>query len=225
MIFRWDFIGKGRFCLYLWAQVYCLSGAGLLCAQICRPWVLPCKHRHCPQPGFTGAAACVFTGSSPAYSQGAPTVYSPRSSPAHSQGVTCAFTGRAACAATLGRPRAPQLPRAQAPGSRPCAATARRPWAPECRQAPVLCLACPAARGPQWGGLTPLGWQWVGLALQWVVQGPTTPLGLRWAVARWWAGQELSACQWGPPWELARAGQWVQPLDWPWEPQWAHQLG
>ena len=80
--------------------------------------------------------------------------------------VTCAFTGRAACAATLGRPRAPQLPRAQAPGSRPCAATARRPWAPECRQAPVLCLACPAARGPQWGGLTPLGWQWVGLALQ-----------------------------------------------------------
>ena len=34
MIFRWDFIGKGRFCLYLWAQVYCLSdratvGAGL----------------------------------------------------------------------------------------------------------------------------------------------------------------------------------------------------
>ena len=124
-----------------------------------------------------------------AYSQGAPTVYSPRSSPAHSQGVTCAFTGHAACAATLGRPRAPQLPRAQAPGSRPYAATARRPWAPECRQAPVLCLACPAARGPQWVGPTPLGWQWVGLALLWVVQGPTTPLDLRWAAARWWAGQ------------------------------------
>ena len=45
----------------------------------------PCKHRHCPGPGLTWAAACVFTGSSPAYSQGAPTVYSPRSSPAHSQ--------------------------------------------------------------------------------------------------------------------------------------------
>ena len=34
MIFRCIFIGKGRFCLYLWAQVYCLSdratvGAGL----------------------------------------------------------------------------------------------------------------------------------------------------------------------------------------------------
>ena len=69
------------------------------------------SRRHCPGPGLTWAAACVFTGSSPA----------------HSQGVTCAFTGHAACVATLGRPRAPQLPRAQAPGSRPYAATARRP--------------------------------------------------------------------------------------------------
>ena len=181
MIFRWDFIGKGRFCLYLWAQVYCLSGRATVRAGL-------------PAMGAALQAAntvhdLASHGPPLAYSQGAPTVYSPRSSPVHSQGVTCAFTGHAACAATLGRPRAPQLPRAQAPGSRPYAATARRPWAPECRQAPVLCLACPAARGPQWGGLTPLGWQWVGLALRWVVQGPTTPLGLRWAAARWWAGQ------------------------------------
>ena len=195
MIFRWDFIGKGRFCLYLWAQVYCLSGRATVLADL---------------PVMVAALQVADTvhdlashGPPLAYSQGAPTVYSPRSSPAHSQGVTCAFTGHAACAATLGRPRAPQLPRAQAPGSRPCAATARRPWAPECRQAPVLCLACPAARGPQWGGPTPLGWQWVGLALLWVVQGPTTPSGLRWAAARWWAGQ------------------WVRPLGWPW----VHHLG
>lgn len=208
MIFRWDFIGKGRFCLYLWAQVYCLSGrasvradlpamgAALQAQTLSRAW--PRRARN-----------LLIHRVSPAYSQGAPTVYSPRSSPVHSQGVTCAFTGHAACVATLGRPRAPQLPRAQAPGSRPCAATARRPWAPECRQAPVLCLACPAARVPQWVGSTPLGWQWVGLALPWVVQVPTTPSGLRWAAARWWAGR------WVQPWELARACQWVRPLGWP----------
>ena len=129
------------------------SQVGLLRVQIYWPWALPCnfrappcKRRHCPWPGFTGAAG-VFTGSSPAYSQSTPTVYSPRSSPAHSQGVTCAFTGHVACAATPGRPRAPQLPRAQAPGSRPCAAAARRPWVPGYRQVPVR-LACPVVRVP-----------------------------------------------------------------------------
>jgi len=34
MIFRWDFIGKGRFCLYPWAQVYCLSGRATVCADL-----------------------------------------------------------------------------------------------------------------------------------------------------------------------------------------------
>ena len=34
MIFRWDFIGKGRFCLYLWAQVYCLSGRATVLADL-----------------------------------------------------------------------------------------------------------------------------------------------------------------------------------------------
>lgn len=34
MIFRWDFIGKGRFCLYLWAQVYCLSGRATVRADL-----------------------------------------------------------------------------------------------------------------------------------------------------------------------------------------------
>ena len=62
----------------------------------------------------------------------------------------------------------------------------------------MLCLACQAAQGPQWGGLTPLGWQWVGLALQWVAQGPTTQLGLRWAAARWWADQWEPATPWEP---------------------------
>ena len=76
MIFRWDFIGKGRFCLYPWAQVYCLSdratvGAGLpamdaaLQAQtLSRAWphmgrrlrihrIVTCV--------FTGRTNCVFT--------------------------------------------------------------------------------------------------------------------------------------------------------------------
>ena len=34
MIFRWGFIGKGRFCLYLWAQVYCLSGKATVRADL-----------------------------------------------------------------------------------------------------------------------------------------------------------------------------------------------
>ena len=85
MIFRWDFIGKGRFCLYPWAQVYCLSdratvGAGLpamdaaLQAQtLSRAWphmgrrlrihrIVTCV--------FTGRTNCVFT-----------------------QVITCSFTG------------------------------------------------------------------------------------------------------------------------------------
>ena len=54
------FIGKGRFCLYLWVQVHCLScrvlraqgyclhrfttfQVGLLHAQSCRTCLLPCK--------------------------------------------------------------------------------------------------------------------------------------------------------------------------------------
>ena len=34
MIFRWDFIGKGRFCLYLWAQVYRLSDRATVRADL-----------------------------------------------------------------------------------------------------------------------------------------------------------------------------------------------
>ena len=196
MIFRWDFIGKGRFCLYLWTQSYCLSGratarrftghgralqfsgAALQAQTLSMAWLHRGRRR------IHRLVTCVFT---------------ERTNCVFTQVITCMVTGRVACAATLGRPRAPQLPRAQAPGSRPCAATARRPWAPECRQAPVLCLACPVVRVPQWVGPTPLGWQWGVLALPWVVQVPTTPLGLRWAAVRWWAGQELSARQWAAP--------------------------
>ena len=78
------------------------SQVGLLRAQIYWPWALPCnfrappcKRRHCPWPGFTGATG-VFTGSSPVYSRGAPTVYSPRSSPAWSHGTPPAQQRQAA---------------------------------------------------------------------------------------------------------------------------------
>ena len=169
MIFRWGFIGKGRFCLYLWAQVYCLSGratvradlpamgAALQAQTLSMTWLHRGRHLRIHRIVtcvFTGRTNCVFT-----------------------QVIACIVTGHAACAATLGRPRLPRLPQAQAPGSRPCAATARQPWAPGCRQALVVRLACPIARG-----------------LAWVVQVPTTPLGLRWAAARWWADQ------WGSLW-------------------------
>ena len=153
MIFRWGFIGKGRFCLYLWAQVYCLSGrataradllamgaalqfsgAALQAQTLSMAW-LHRGHRRIHRLVtcvFTGRTNCVFTG---------------RTNCVFTQVITCMVTGHAACAATPGRPRAQQLPRAQAPGSRPYAATARRPWAPECRQVPVR-LACPVVRVP-----------------------------------------------------------------------------
>ena len=76
MIFRWGFIGKGRFCLYLWAQVYCLSGratvradllamdAALQAQTLSRAWLHRGRrlriHRLVTCV-FTGRTNCVFT--------------------------------------------------------------------------------------------------------------------------------------------------------------------
>ena len=145
MIFRWDFIGKGRFCLYLWAQVYCLSGRATARADLLamgaalqfsgaalQAQTLSMAWLHRGHRRIHRLVTCVFTG---------------RTNCVFTQVIACIVTGHAACAATPGRPRAQQLPRAQAPGSRPCAAAAHRPWAPECRQVTVR-LACPVVRVP-----------------------------------------------------------------------------
>ena len=85
MIFRWDFIGKGRFCLYPRAQVYCLSGratvradlpamgAALQAQTLSMTWLRMGRrlriHRIVTCV-FTGRTNCVFT-----------------------QVITCSFTG------------------------------------------------------------------------------------------------------------------------------------
>ena len=87
MIFRWDFIGKGRFYLYLWAQVYCLSGratvraglpamdAALQAQTLSRAWLhrgrrlrIHRAHQLCIHPGHHLLIHRV----SPALLQGAP---------------------------------------------------------------------------------------------------------------------------------------------------------
>ena len=91
MIFRWEFIGKGRFCLYLWAQVYCLlgrataradllamgaalqfSGAALQAQTLSMAWLHRGRRRihRLVTCVFTGRTNCVFT-----------------------QVITCSFTG------------------------------------------------------------------------------------------------------------------------------------
>jgi len=135
MIFRWDFIGKGRFCLYLWAQVYCLLGRATVRADLlamdavlqAQTLSMTCLHRgrrlrihRLVTCVFTGRTNCVFTQVIACIVTG------------H---AACAFTGYAACAATLGRPRAPQhgtQSRSQSPRS--SQTSTRRPRTPTHRR-------------------------------------------------------------------------------------------